>query len=157
MPKSVNPRAVRPRGAETSEVTSGYVTWSSMRSGLRPGHSVDTMTCTSEMSGTASSGVLSIAHPPHAASARAVVNTRNRLCAHHEMMDSIMRHPPGTRHEAPGTWSLRHQSELSRSDPLAVAQHGDRAVPAAEHGHAHRASVHAAAGVRSEERRGGEE
>src|SRR5438093_506322 len=65
MPKSVKPRTALTRGVEISALTIGYVIWSSMRSGLRPIHSVETITCTSEMSGTASSGVLVMAQMPH--------------------------------------------------------------------------------------------
>src|SRR5947199_10537929 len=61
-----------------------------MRSGLRPIHSVDTITCTSEMSGTASSGVLVIAHAPQSATTSVPVNTRKRLDAHQSMIRSIM-------------------------------------------------------------------
>src|SRR3954465_10103577 len=84
-PKSVNPRTVLTFGAEISALTIGYVTWSSIRSGLRPIQSVDTITWTSEMSGTASSGVAVAAHTPHAVSTSVPVKTRNRLRAHHSI------------------------------------------------------------------------
>ena len=68
----------------------GYVTWSSIRSGLRPIHSVETMTCTSEMSGTASTGVADIAQMPHAVTTTVAVKTRKRLRAHESMRRSII-------------------------------------------------------------------
>ena len=93
MPKSVKPRTVWTRGVEISEVTIGYVTWSSMRSGLRPSHSVTMITCTSEMSGTASSGVRCMAHAPHTARASAPHRTTTRLAAHHAIQRSIIGNP----------------------------------------------------------------
>src|SRR5207247_10716503 len=61
-----------------------------MMSGLRPIHSVETMTWTSEISGTASSGVCLIAQMPHNVRITVPVNTRNRFEAHQSMMRSIM-------------------------------------------------------------------
>src|ERR671935_775477 len=90
MPKSVNPRTDLTRGVEISDVTIGYVTWSSIKSGLRPIHSVATITWTSEMSGTASSGVFVIAQMPHTVRITVQVNTTNRLDAHQSMIRSIM-------------------------------------------------------------------
>ena len=49
------------------------------------------MTWTSEMSGTASSGVCSIAQAPHSASAMPPMNTSTRLCVHQRIRRSIMR------------------------------------------------------------------
>src|SRR5919201_6363093 len=94
MPKSVNPRTDLTRGVEMREVTMGYVIWSSIRSGLRPIHSVETITWTSEMSGTASSGVLVIAQMPQTDRTTVPVNTRNRLAAHQSMIRSIMTFAP---------------------------------------------------------------
>src|SRR5713226_8202770 len=90
MPKSVNPRTALTFGVEIKALTIGYVIWSSMRSGLRPIHSVDTITCTSEISGTASSGVRVIAQMPHTVTMTVPVNTRNRLAAHQSMIRSII-------------------------------------------------------------------
>src|SRR2546425_9171008 len=61
-----------------------------MMSGLRPIHSVETMTWTSEISGTASSGVCLIAQMPQTVRITVPVNTRNRFDAHQSMMRSIM-------------------------------------------------------------------
>src|SRR5882672_7526057 len=61
-----------------------------MRSGLRPIHSVDTITCTSEMSGTASTGVCVIAQMPQSVRTMIPVKTTNRLAAHQSMMRLII-------------------------------------------------------------------
>src|SRR3972149_1487075 len=61
-----------------------------MRSGLRPIHSVETITWTSEMSGTASSGVRVIAQTPQSVSTIVPMETRKRLAAHQSMTFSIM-------------------------------------------------------------------
>ncbi len=90
MPKSVNPRTALTRGVARRAETIGYVTWSSIRSGLRPSHSVAMMTCTSEMSGTASSGVRTIAQAPQKPVAAAATSTRKRLRVHQSMMRSTM-------------------------------------------------------------------
>src|SRR6266704_6131285 len=90
MPKSVKPRTALTFGVEMSAETIGYVIGSSMRSGLRPIHSVETITCTSEISGTASSGVFVMAQMPHTVTIAVPVNTRNRLDAHQSMVRSIM-------------------------------------------------------------------
>src|SRR5258705_12398644 len=127
MPKSVNPRTVRTRGADSSEVTMGYVTWSSMMSGLRPIHSVETMTCTSEMSGTASSGVAVIAQMPHSVSTIVPVNTRKRLPAHQSMIRAI------TWLSCPGL--LRGHRRLLRRKLLPAPHRHHRHVPFARHHH----------------------
>ena len=57
-----------------------------MRSGLRPIHSVETIAWTSEISGTASSGVCVIAQTPDNVRTTVPVNTRNRLRAQVSMM-----------------------------------------------------------------------
>src|SRR5438552_13662995 len=90
IPKSVNPRTALTCGVEIKADTIGYVIWSSMRSGLRPIHSVDTITCTSEISGTASSGVFVMAQMPHSVSTTMPVKTRNRLDVHQSIIRSIM-------------------------------------------------------------------
>ena len=56
-------------------------------------HSVDTITCTSEMSGTASSGVTRRAQRPQNPKMFATMNTSARLRAHQAMMRSIIAHP----------------------------------------------------------------
>src|SRR5947207_10310395 len=61
-----------------------------MRSGLRPIHSVETITCTSEISGTASSGVRVIAHTPHSVRTTVPTNTRNLLDVHQSIVRSII-------------------------------------------------------------------
>src|SRR5437667_2034917 len=94
IPKSVNPRTALTCGVEIKADTIGYVIWSSMRSGLRPIHSVETITCTSEMSGTASSGVFVMAQMPQTVRIRVPVNTRNRLDAHQSMIRPIIARPP---------------------------------------------------------------
>src|SRR5438132_2595214 len=93
MPKSVKPRTDLTRGVEINDVTMGYVIWSSIRSGLRPIHSVATITCTSEMSGTASSGVFVIAQMPHTVTITVPVKTRKRFDAHQSITRSIIAVP----------------------------------------------------------------
>src|SRR5437016_11268531 len=90
IPKSVNPRTALTCGVEIKADTIGYVIWSSMRSGLRPIHSVETMTWTSEMSGTASSGVFVMAQMPHAVNTTVPVNTTKRFDAHQSMVRLII-------------------------------------------------------------------
>src|SRR6266436_4777326 len=82
-----------------------------MRSGLRPIHSVDTITCTSEISGTASSGVRVIAQMPHTVRITVPVNTRNRLVAHQSMIRSIMTIAPSP-DAGPGYFAVTHVSHL---------------------------------------------
>src|SRR6266571_1456545 len=106
MPKSVKPRTALTCGVEISALTIGYVIWSSMRSGLRPIHSVETITCTSEISGTASSGVLVMAQMPHTVTMTVPVNTRNRLDAHQSMIRSIMLLLPRDHRELLGSEAL---------------------------------------------------
>src|SRR2546427_762599 len=91
MPKSVKPRTDLTCGVEMSADTMGYVIWCSIRSGLRPIHSVETITCTSEMSGTASSGGLVMAQMPDTVRTTVPVKTRNRLDAHQSIIRSIMK------------------------------------------------------------------
>src|ERR1041384_6406551 len=99
-----------------------------MMSGLRPIHSVDTITCTSEMSGTASSGVAVIAQMPQSVRAAVPVNTRNRLPAHQSMIRLI-------------TVLLCGDWELLRRHVPAAALHHDGRVPRAGHHHLARPSV----------------
>src|SRR5262249_30393561 len=108
-----------------------------MMSGLRPIHSVETMTWTSEISGTASSGVTVIAQMPHTVNAAVAVNTRKRLPAHQSMIRPIMFRD-----------SLRRDGELLRTDLPASAPDDHGRVPVAGHHDLPRTPIHAAAGVR---------
>src|SRR5580704_17012773 len=103
-----------------------------MRSGLRPIHSVETITWTSEISGTASSGVHVIARMPHTVRMTVPVNTRNRLAAHQSMIRSIMTIAPSL-DACPGL--LRCQRELLLADFLAALFHAHGDVPLARHHH----------------------
>src|SRR5215470_7291400 len=109
-----------------------------MRSGLRPIHSVETITCTSEMSGTASSGVLFIAQMPQTVRTTVPVNTRNRLDAHQSMIRSIMRdsaRPAMTR-------LLRRQRDFLLTELLAALHHHHGGVPLPGHHDVARSAVH---------------
>src|SRR5713101_7539103 len=110
-----------------------------MRSGLRPIHSVETITWTSEISGTASSGVRVIAQMPHTVRTTVPVNTRNRLAAHQSMIRSIMTFAPSL--DAPGL--LRGQRQLLLADFLAALFHAHGDVPLAGHHDVPRSHVHA--------------
>src|SRR5688572_17342920 len=100
-----------------------------MRSGLRPAHSVDTMTCTSEMSGTASTGVAVIAQMPHTVRITVPVNTRNRLRAQASTMRSIMRSSADPIRSA----LLCYQTELPAPEALTAADYLHRHVPSTAH------------------------
>src|SRR6266481_4024667 len=102
-----------------------------MRSGLRPIHSVDTITCTSEISGTASSGVRVIAQMPHTVRMTVPVNTRNRLAAHQSMIRSIMTLAPSL--DAVGL--LRGQRECLLPNFSAALFHAHGDVPLSGHHH----------------------
>src|SRR5213593_458750 len=115
MPKSVKPRTALTCGVEISALTIGYVIWSSIRSGLRPIHSVETITCTSEMSGTASSGVRVIAQMPQAVRITVPVNTRNRFEAHQSMVRSIIGVARSMPNQLPG-----REGDLLLTDLLAA-------------------------------------
>src|ERR1700716_2892884 len=103
-----------------------------MRSGLRPIHSVETITCTSEMSGTASSGVRVIAQMPHTVMMTVPVNTRNALAAHQSMIRSIMTIAPSL---DASRGLLRGQRQSLLADFLAVLFHAHGDVPRASHHH----------------------
>src|SRR5580704_8917079 len=103
-----------------------------MRSGLRPIHSVETITWTSEISGTASSGVRVIAQMPHAVRMTVPVNTRNRLPAHQSMIRSIMTLAPSF-DACRGL--LRGQRQCLLADFLAVPFHAHGGIPPAGHHH----------------------
>src|SRR5437764_6093987 len=111
-----------------------------MRSGLRPIHSVDTITCTSEMSGTASSGVRVIAQMPHTVRMTVPVNTRNRLAAHQSMIRSIMTIAPSL-DACQGL--LGGQVQFLLADFLAGLFHAYGDVPLAGHHPVARPDVHA--------------
>ena len=72
----------------------GYVIWSSIRSGLRPGQSVKTITCTSERSGMASSGLVRSDHTPKAVAKKTRKRTMNRLWALYSMTRLIISYAP---------------------------------------------------------------
>src|SRR5215510_2899516 len=97
-----------------------------MMSGLRPVHSVATITCTSEMSGTASSGVDVMVQIPHTVSATVPVNTRNRLLAHQSMILLIMVCLRVSK-------LLRRHRELLSADDLAASRDGDGDIPSTCH------------------------
>src|ERR1700719_1317434 len=103
-----------------------------MRSGLRPIHSVDTITWTSEISGTASSGVRVIAQMPHTVRMTVPVNTRNRLPAHQSMIRSIMIVAPSL---AASQVLLRGQRQRLLADFLAVLFYAQGHIPLARHHH----------------------
>src|ERR1700741_5134750 len=75
-PKSEMPRTVRTFGAPVIAVMIGYVTWSSMMSGLRS-HRERMMTWVSLRSGVASSGRCIIDHAPQMQAAATNAKTRN--------------------------------------------------------------------------------
>src|SRR5712691_6232037 len=79
-------------GAASSAVTIGYVTWSSIISGGSPSQLVWMITCTSEMSGSASRGMRCIDQMPAMTSRNVAVKTRNRLRAHHSIIHVIKLH-----------------------------------------------------------------
>src|SRR6266481_9613438 len=105
-------------GAARSCVTRGYVTWSSMRLGGCPAHGVCTMTCTSEMSGNASSGIRRKDQIPASTSSSVPVNTRKRFCAHQSIQREI------TLHSSRGV-----HAELFAGDDLPVFLRDDCDLP----------------------------
>src|SRR5688572_16217507 len=102
-----------------------------MMSGLRPVHSVATITWTSEMSGTASSGVAVMAHAPHSVKTIVPVNTRTRFPVHQSMIFGITRSP-------------RDDGELPLPDWLTLPADRDGHIPAAAHRYQTATAVHAA-------------
>src|SRR5438874_2741334 len=111
-----------------------------MRSGLRPIHSVETITCTSEISGTASSGVFVIAQMPQTVRMTVPVNTRNRFDAHQSMVRSIMTE---ALRSTPSRPSLCRHRQLLLPEALAVLHDIDGDVPRAGHHHVALTGVHA--------------
>src|SRR6266581_4772302 len=85
-----SPRTYFTCGAATMLEMIGYVTWSSTRSGLRPGQSVKTITCTSERSGMASRGLVQSDHTPKAVAKKTRKRTMKRLWALYSMMRLII-------------------------------------------------------------------
>src|SRR5579859_3635254 len=114
----VCPRTAFTRGAASSAVTIGYVTWSSMMLGGCPSQFVWMITCTSEMSGSASSGMLLMDHIPASTMATVPVKTRKRLFAHHSMIREIMSHASRGVHR-----------QLLVHDGAAILLCGDRDLP----------------------------
>src|SRR5262245_28078560 len=90
MPNMLWPRTAVTFGAASRLETIGYVTWSSTRSGLRPIHSVNTTTCGSERSGSASTGTLRIASTAATNTAAESTITSPRRAAHHSMSLAII-------------------------------------------------------------------
>src|SRR4029077_15511567 len=104
-----------------------------MRSGLRPIHSVETITWTSEISGTASSGVRVIAQMPHTVRITVPVNTRNRLAAHQSMIRSIMRSSQDSACHSSLVESPRDYRQLLGSEALPTSYDGHGGIPPAGH------------------------
>src|SRR6266446_2200968 len=98
-----------------------------MRSGLRPIHSVETITCTSEMSGTASSGVFVMAQMPHTVRTTVPVNTRNRFEAHQSIVRSIMSIAPLL--DAVSLLCRKRQLLLTELFPALLHAHRDVPLP----------------------------
>src|SRR5712692_7809375 len=113
-----------------------------MRSGLRTIHSVETITWTSEISGTASSGVRVIAQMPHTVTMTVPVNTRNRLAAHQSMIRSIITISPL---DAASSQLLRGQGDLLLANVFPAFHHHDRRVPFPGHPYVAGSHVHAVA------------
>src|SRR6266436_8139314 len=89
-----------------------------MRLGGCPAHGVCTMTCTSEMSGKASSGIRRRDQIPASTSSSVPVNTRKRFCAHQSIQREI------TLHSSRGI-----HAELFAGDDLAVLLRKNRDLP----------------------------
>ena len=77
-------------------VTMGYVTWSSMMSGLRSQREY-TITWVSLRSGMASSGTCRMDHQPATQAARVSAKTRKRFFAQNSTIAPIMQAPGGGR------------------------------------------------------------
>src|SRR5262245_10975176 len=90
MPNMLWPRTAVTFGAASRLETIGYVTWSSTRSGLRPIHSANTITCGSERSGSASTGTLRMASSAATNAIAESTITSPRRVAHHSMSFAIM-------------------------------------------------------------------
>src|SRR5215469_18657650 len=98
----------------------GYVTWSSMRLGGCPAQLVCTITCTSEMSGSASNGMFRSDQIPASTSSSVATKIRKRFFAHQSIQRVITLHSPRDvyaqlfrGHGLPVLF--RHDSDLPRS------------------------------------------
>src|SRR5260370_41545774 len=89
-----------------------------MRLGGCPAHGVCTMTWTSEMSGSASKGILRNDQIPASTSSSVPVNTRKRFCAHQSIQREI------TLHSSRGV-----HAELFAGDDLPVLPRKNRDLP----------------------------
>src|ERR1700730_1157152 len=89
-----------------------------MRLGGWPAHGVCTITCTSEMSGNASSGIRRKDQIPASISSSVPVNTRKRFCAHQSIQWEI------TLHSSRGV-----HAELLAGDNLPVLLRKNRDLP----------------------------
>src|SRR5882724_9383110 len=89
-----------------------------MRLGGCPAHGVCTMTCTSEISGKASSGIRRRDQIPASTSSSVPVNTRKRFCAHQSIQREI------TLHSSRGV-----HAELFAGENLAVLLRKNRSLP----------------------------
>src|SRR5689334_24449803 len=89
-----------------------------MRLGGCPAHGECTMTCTSEISGNASSGIRRKDQIPGSTSSSVPVNTRKRFCAHQSIQREI------TLHSSRGV-----HAELFAGDNLAVLLRKNRDLP----------------------------
>src|SRR5215469_1582104 len=96
----------------------GYVTCSSMRLGGCPAQLVCTMTCTSEISGSASKGMFRSDQIPASTSISVVTKTRNRFFAHQSIQRAITLHSP-----------RGIQAEVFRGDGLPVLFRDDGNLP----------------------------
>src|SRR5713226_2417667 len=85
-----------------------------------PSHSVWIITCTSEMSGRASSGIFLRDQIPAMTSRKVPVKTRKRFPTHHSMTREIISHPP-----------FGSDGGLLRGDHLTVFHDRDRDLPGA--------------------------
>src|SRR5688500_6527323 len=93
IPNIEKPRTSSTCGADTSAETMGYVTWSSISVGLRPIHSVKTITCGSERSGMASSFTRWMDQIAQAVAKPTPSRTNRRFFAQNSMMRSTMSSP----------------------------------------------------------------
>src|SRR6266568_3717864 len=105
-------------GAARSEVTIGYVTWFSRMSGGWPAQEVWTTTCTSEMSGSASSGIRPRLQIPARVSNSTTMKTMKRLRAQALMIADSILHPP-----------CGCDGGRLHCDDLAIALNGDGQLP----------------------------
>ena len=110
-PNMLLPRTLSAPATDCRATDSGYVIWSSMSLGLRPGQSVSTMTWFSLTLGIASMGTLRKEYQPYAMTAAVMMKTTSRSRTQKLTMDLITREPPFV--EAP-----------SEEDPFAAGSFG---------------------------------